>query len=403
MKKFLLYFILPLFLIGVISIFVCDAIVTHYAKDKIYSDVNEIPEREFGLLLGTSPQSRVTRARNNFFHYRIDAAEALYKAGKITYILISGDECSLDSVNEVQAMKDSLVARGVHPDYILLDGKGYDTRFSVQRATNNYNIKSYTVISQRFHNERAIYLAEHLGLDTEGIIGFNAKSPKSARSMITYAREYLARVKMFMNILFNEPDDVSNNISTNSEDEEDFQEDDDGFYEYYGIPVNTVFGHDERDTIVGNFTGRGKDTLYVVKEVIGEYSVDSIIEPKYYIASNNPKIPRRELYGCPNCSPRLVFEGDLDGNGTDEVGYLHTWVMSQWRVYRIFTLVNGKWRYLVEGEYLITDEGFRSTDEEVAKPGPQKGTILIKYGHTTPTESEIRDTIVRPTYSEITD
>lgn len=396
MKKFLLYFVLPLFCVGIISIFACYAIVTNYAKDRLYSDVQEIPEREFGLLLGTSPQSRVTRAKNYFFQYRIDAAVELYKARKIKSILISGDECSLDSINEVQAMMDSLVARGVHPDDIFLDGKGYDTRLSVIRASNAYDIKSYTVISQPFHNERAIYLAEHLGLDTQDVIGFNAKNPQSARSLITYAREYLARVKMFMNILFHEQEDISDYEPITNQNEEDF-------YEYYGIPVNTVFAHDERDTIVGNFTGKGIDTLYVIKEDVEEYGVDSIVETKYYINSNNPGIPRQELYGCPICQPRLVLEGDLDGNGTDEVGYLHTWVTSQWRVYRIFTLIKGKWRYLIEGEFLITDEGFRSRDEEVAQPGPKKGRILIKYGRLTDNGYEIHDTIVRPTYSEIWD
>lgn len=202
MKKILLYIILPAFLLCIIIIFVCNALVVNYAEDKIYTDVKEIPARDFGLLLGTSPQSRVTRIRNNFFFYRIDAAEALYKSGKIKYILISGDECSLDSVNEVQAMKDTLVTRGVNPEHIYLDGKGFNTRLSVLRATKIYDVKSYTVISQRFHNERAIYLAEHLGLDTEGILGFNANNPKSKRALITYGREYLARVKMFLNVIF---------------------------------------------------------------------------------------------------------------------------------------------------------------------------------------------------------
>lgn len=66
-----------------------------------------------GLLLGTTPQARIGRITNQFFIYRIDAAEQLYKAGKIDQILISGDENSLDGVNETECMRDSLVARGV--------------------------------------------------------------------------------------------------------------------------------------------------------------------------------------------------------------------------------------------------------------------------------------------------
>lgn len=88
----------------------------------------------------------------------------LYKAGKIKSILISGDENSLDGINEVECMKDSLVARGIPKNAFILDGKGFRTLDAVVRATNVYDAHSYVVISQKFHCERAIYLAEHLGL-----------------------------------------------------------------------------------------------------------------------------------------------------------------------------------------------------------------------------------------------
>ena len=62
-------------------------------------------------------------------------------------------------------------------------------------------LKSFTIISQQFHNERALYQAEHLELDLENIQAYNAKNPKSTRALITYIREYLARVKLFWDIL----------------------------------------------------------------------------------------------------------------------------------------------------------------------------------------------------------
>ena len=183
--------------------FVCNQIVLNNAKGKAFSDIDSIKYNKVGLLLGTTPQARIGRITNYFFIYRIDAAEQLYKAGKIEKILISGDENSLDGVNEPECMRDSLVARGVPASAIILDGKGYRTICSVVNANKVYGLKSFTIISQKFHNERAIYQAEHLGLDVENIQAYNANMPKSRRAFLTTIREYFARVKMFLDLMSN--------------------------------------------------------------------------------------------------------------------------------------------------------------------------------------------------------
>ena len=180
---------------------ICNQIVVNNAEGKVFSDIDSIKYNKVGLLLGTTPQARFDRITNYFFIYRIDAAEQLYKAGKIEKILISGDDHSLDDVNETECMRDSLVARGVPANAIILDGKGYRTINSVINANKVYGLKSFTVISQKFHNERAIYQAEHLGLDVENLQAYNAKMPKSRRAFLTTIREYFARVKMFIDIM----------------------------------------------------------------------------------------------------------------------------------------------------------------------------------------------------------
>lgn len=180
---------------------ICNHIVVSNAEGKVFSDINSVKYNKVGLLLGTTPQARIGRITNQFFIYRIDAAEQLYKAGKIEKILISGDENSLDGVNETECMRDSLVARGVPANAIILDGKGYRTICSVINANKVYGLKSFTIISQKFHNERAIYQAEHLGLDVKNLQAYNAKDSKSRRAYLTTIREYFARVKMFMDLI----------------------------------------------------------------------------------------------------------------------------------------------------------------------------------------------------------
>ena len=189
------------FLTVLLLVLGCYFLVDSNAKGKVYDDVESIPYREVGLLLGTTPQTRIGRLENRFFLFRIDAAEKLYKAGKVTKILISGDEDSLDGVNEVESMKEALMARGVPEPAIMLDGKGFRTLASIERANRVFGLRSFTIISQQFHNERALYQAEHMGLDIVDPIAFNAESPRTAMATLIYMREFLARVKLFIDLL----------------------------------------------------------------------------------------------------------------------------------------------------------------------------------------------------------
>ena len=199
LRKIILGLIISI--IGVFFIILtCHFSVVWNAKKKTFYEIDCITPSDYGLLLGTTPQTKIGRRTNYFFKYRIDATEQLYKVGKIKRILISGDENSLDGVNEVECMKDSLIAHGVDVNDIILDGKGFRTLDAVVRAVKVYNIHSFVVISQRFHNERAIYLTEHLGHEVHDIQGYNAADPTSKTALITYVREYFARVKVFVDI-----------------------------------------------------------------------------------------------------------------------------------------------------------------------------------------------------------
>jgi SanA protein len=200
MKRAIISTLLALIILPAILLFAGNAIVVHGAKGKVFNRIEEVAPAEYGLLLGTTPQARIG-GNNYFFTYRIDATEALYKAGKVTKVLISGDENSLGGIDETQCMKDTLVARGVPADAIVLDCKGFSTIESVVRARQVYGCDAVTIISQQFHNERAVYLAEQLRLDYSTLQAYNAQSPRSKWAQITYCREYLARVKMFIDII----------------------------------------------------------------------------------------------------------------------------------------------------------------------------------------------------------
>ena len=119
---------------------------------------------------------------------------------KISKILISGDN-STKEYDEPESMKQALIAKGVPGEDIVLDYAGFRTLDSIIRAKKIFGQTKLTIISQRFHNERAIYLALENGIDA---IGYNAKEIRGSTSFLKtgYLREGLARVKMFLDIWF---------------------------------------------------------------------------------------------------------------------------------------------------------------------------------------------------------
>tara|TARA_R110002074_G_scaffold122612_5_gene257287 strand:+ start:118 stop:753 length:636 start_codon:yes stop_codon:yes gene_type:complete len=185
-------------LVLVLVILVCNFIISSTTKDKIYSNINTIPPNRVGLVLGTS--NRITNGSSNpYYTYRIDATIALYNAGKIKFILVSGDNGSV-YYNEPNTIKKDLIKAGIPEDVIFLDYAGFRTLDSMVRAKFIFGLDKVTVISQKFHNERAIYIANQKGLKA---IGFNAKDLSTTQGFKVQIREYLARVKVFIDMILN--------------------------------------------------------------------------------------------------------------------------------------------------------------------------------------------------------
>lgn len=167
--------------------------INSYSQDKIYSDTSHIPANNVGLLLGTSKHLS-SGAPNQYFYHRIEAAVKLYQAGKIKAIVVSGDN-SQKNYNEPQDMKDELVKAGIPAERIYLDYAGFRTHDSVMRMQHIFGQQAFTIISQEFHNQRAIYIAHTLRLNA---IGFNAENVSAYNGFKTQVREKFARVKVFV-------------------------------------------------------------------------------------------------------------------------------------------------------------------------------------------------------------
>ena len=198
--KYLLLSILALPCLVLIVMIVCDRLVYYGAKDRLYEVVDSTPHRKVGLILGTSPVSMVNGRRNYYFDARIKAGADLYKAGKVDWLVVSGGDYrnTENGYDEPVAMRDSLILQGVDSARIVLDYDGTRTLNSIAKTRDVYRQDSIVIISQKFHNERALYQADHLGIDA---IGFNAHTPERRSSWLrNRGREVFARVKLFIDI-----------------------------------------------------------------------------------------------------------------------------------------------------------------------------------------------------------
>ncbi len=172
-----------------------ELLVKLHASDRIFDTAEDVPKNRVCLLLGTSKSSSL--GPNPYFHNRIDATANLYKAGKVERILVTGDN-GTKRYNEPTDMRDALIKKGVPKDDIVLDFAGFRTLDSVVRSKEVFGQDRITIVSQRFHNERALYIAKWKGIDA---VAYNAADVTSKRAWKVLLRERFARVKMFIDLI----------------------------------------------------------------------------------------------------------------------------------------------------------------------------------------------------------
>ncbi|MFA7315014.1 MAG: ElyC/SanA/YdcF family protein [Candidatus Magasanikbacteria bacterium] len=195
-KKILLSFLI-LILLTIFSIIITDKIVEKNTENKTYNSLADIPHNKVGLLLGTS-KFLVDGRVNAYYSYRIEATKKLFEAKKIDFVLVSGDNGTI-SYDEPTVIKKDLLESGIPTSSIFLDYAGFRTLDSIVRSKEIFGQNSITVISQKFHNERAIFIAEKKGIEA---IGYNAQDVSTYFGLKTQLREKLARLKMMFDLLF---------------------------------------------------------------------------------------------------------------------------------------------------------------------------------------------------------
>jgi SanA protein len=177
---------------GLAAILACNLWVITSTKSRVFYDINSLPFHTDGLVLATGKLIEKGHINQHFVR-RVDAAAALYHAGKVKRLILSGDKRH----DEPMELKRALLERGVPESAMVLDNYGLRTLDSVVRAHDVFKCQKLTIISERFHDFRALFLSRYYGIDAV------AYAPKdlSFRWMIrSTLRESLARVKAVLDL-----------------------------------------------------------------------------------------------------------------------------------------------------------------------------------------------------------
>ena len=172
----------------------CNLWLIAASRARVFRTGDEIAPRAVALVLGTAP--KVGESKNLFFEGRINTAAQLWHDRKVRHLLVSGDN-SRREYDEPSAMRDALVSRGVPVNAITLDYAGFRTLDSLVRAREVFGLREIIVVTDDWHQPRALFLARAAGIDA---LGCSSRDVPWRISVKTRVREWASRVKAVVDV-----------------------------------------------------------------------------------------------------------------------------------------------------------------------------------------------------------
>ena len=192
------FFVFIIFIFSIMGYYV-DVHIENNTRPYITKTIGQLPFNEFGIVLGTSRYTK-NGYKNRHYYERLDAAVNLYQQRKIKYILVSGYRED-QYYDEPKHMKNYLISQHIPSSVIYQDFKGTRTIQSILRAKTIFNLSSFTIITQGYQNERAVYIARENNINA---IGWSANGDFPKSDITSTIREYLARVLVFYEVQIQE-------------------------------------------------------------------------------------------------------------------------------------------------------------------------------------------------------
>ncbi len=203
------------FIVGVSAVSgACRLVVYINSSGRIYDQAELVPETSVAMVLGTSWMQRRygmfgAIEPSKVFYNRIDAAAELYQKGRVKHIICSGAARAEDGYDEGTTMRLELLRRGIPPKAVSVDNYGWRTLDSVIRLKTIWGVKKVVVVSQGYHVSRAIFQADHYGVNA---VGYCAKpGPFLQRLRGNYNRESLALIKLMIDIYITDKGPINPN------------------------------------------------------------------------------------------------------------------------------------------------------------------------------------------------
>lgn len=192
LKKLILFSVIILLTLMSATMFAVDKQVEQIGSNYIV-DLTDVPETDAILVLGAYvlPNGIVSTMLND----RLSVGYELYEQGKARKIIVSGDHGQKD-YDEVNAMKSFLKEKGVLGQDIFMDHAGFSTYESIYRARDIFKVQKVTIVTQKYHLMRAVFIARELGLEAYGVA---SDRHDYGQVMVKYQmREMVARNKDFL-------------------------------------------------------------------------------------------------------------------------------------------------------------------------------------------------------------
>ena len=189
--------LLALLLACASAMFLCGshACVESGARGRVLTRAEDVPDSPVAIIFGARvyPDGQLCPVLEE----RVRAGVALYRAGKVRKLLMTGDN-SRRSYDEVSAMKAYAVSQGVPPEDVVRDFAGFRTFDSCYRARSVFGVRRAVLVTQAYHLPRALYLARRLGIDA---VGFAAKNGVERNVLAQYqAREWPADAEAVLDL-----------------------------------------------------------------------------------------------------------------------------------------------------------------------------------------------------------
>jgi SanA protein len=185
------YAVLLILLLGI----TCFLWIEFSARQFLYDELGPVPPCKTAIVLGTS-QYLKDGSKNPYFTYRMDAAEKLFRSGKVRFLILSGDN-RVNDYNEPKSMQQALMRRGLPDSCLVLDYAGLRTFDSMVRCREIFGQDSVIVVSQQFHNSRAAFISKRIGLIC---FGYNAQRVTTQQQWKISVREFFSRIKCVLDL-----------------------------------------------------------------------------------------------------------------------------------------------------------------------------------------------------------